>query len=368
MGETKSVQANAPETVSEQELVKKEKGKRVKWGFIWVLISALFTGIGYVGINLEWIAVGDTGVYDILPEGIGGELILSAAVATIQALFITAFVIILWNVITGKAKDYVRCLKKVSMSKYIFYGVIFGGPIAVYGSMLATNYIGAGFCSAIGLLMAVVGAIGAKYINKEKLSKKMILGMIILVVGGIFVIDPSSVIDNIQHPARDGVWIGYIGGIMEAVGFGLEGCFCSMALDANDADNVFATRFSFESMIWVIFGSIILIIAMGVSDFCEMWGDMLGTDTMLVAGLLTGLIMSVGGNTQYKAYALIGVGRTLSLLSLYVPISLVALYIVYGDVPSMWLVVGTLICVAGMFVMYWERGDIEESNRDYGGA
>jgi len=352
-------------------MIKKEKGKRVTWGFIWVFMSVLFTGLGYIGINLEWIAVEDTMVFPVLAEAFCGDalaigLASSAFVATIQALFITLCVIVLWNIITGKFMDYVRVVKRVAVSKYIFYGVIFGGPIAVYGSMLSTQYIGAGFCSAMGLLMAVVGAIAARFINHEKLSKKMIIGMVVLVIGGIFVINPEQLINDLTHPATEGVWLGYLGGVMTAIGFGMEGCFCAMALDANDADNVFAARFTIESLIWVIAGSIILIAAIGVPAFCQIWGSMFSTETMVVAALLTGVIMSVGGNTQYKAYALIGVGRTLSLLALYVPVSLIALFVVFGDLPTYWMIIGTIICVAGTFIMYWEKDDIAETTRDYG--
>ena len=71
---------------------------------------------------------------------------------------------------------------------------------------------------------------------------------------------------------------------------------------------------------------------------------------------------------QYKAMPLLGIGRTLALASLYVPVSVVALYVFCGVQPEFTFLVGVVIAVVGTFVMYWERGSIEDSVRDISGG
>ncbi len=67
----------------------------------------------------------------------------------------------------------------------------------------------------------------------------------------------------------------------------------------------------------------------------------------------------------YKAYPLIGVGRGLSIASLYVIFSITALYIFLGTPIKWWLILGASIAVIGTFVMYWESNDsLLECTRD----
>ena len=55
----------------------------------------------------------------------------------------------------------------------------------------------------------------------------------------------------------------------------------------------------------------------------------------------------------------------LAINSIYVPVSLVALWVFLKDYEiSMWLIVGTIVCIIGTVVMYWEKDEIQDSVRD----
>lgn len=80
---------------------------------------------------------------------------------------------------------------------------------------------------------------------------------------------------------------------------------------------------------------------------------------MLIAALSLGMCYVA----MYKCYPLIGVGRTVSFTAFYVPVSIVGLALFLGQEISLFIIIGTIIAIAGMFVMYWEKDEMADSVR-----
>ncbi|WII08184.1 DMT family transporter [Methanomassiliicoccales archaeon LGM-RCC1] len=343
---------------------KKTKKNRVRWGFIWVFLVAAFWGLGYVPLQLAWF----------VPPFIDGPVTMdesswtimaSVIISATQALLFTIILLILWTAVTGKLKDYVRTIRNFKITKWFLVGCIFGGPIAILGSMIATGAIGAQFAAAMGLMSTVVGAIVGRIVNKEKLSKKTILGLLLIVVGGVVILNPAVMIEEISS---GGSAIGYIGAIMSAIGWGLEGNFVSRALDVTDSDSSVVVRYSMEALVWFVIVFPITIALFGMDNFGTMFSAAYSNVDFLFWVGMAGMTLGMCYVMQYKGFPLLGVGRTLAIGSLYVPVSVVALFVFLGIIPDWTLIVGVVLAVVGTFVMYWESDSLEDSMRDTGGA
>ncbi len=338
-----------------------EKKNKVRWGFIWALVCALFWGLGYVPLNLFWGFDPIGSQYGI--EGSTGYIFASIMLTAFQIIFFGVFLTLIWSGVSGKLNEFKRVILNKKAVKWLLIGALFGGPCAIMGNMLATGYIGAGFAAGTALLCTAVGALVGRVMNREKLSIKAIVGIVVILVGGILIVDPSQMIADITNPSTDGMIWGYIGALMSMIGWGFEGNIAVRTLDVTDADVSLPVRFALEGLVWILILLPITTCFVGVDTMGGAITDSL-TSIPFVYWMFI-LVLSLGFcyAAQYKAFPLIGVGRTLSLNSLYVPISLVALFIFMGADLGLLMVIGTIIAVAGVFVMYWESDSLADSTR-----
>ncbi|WP_256623707.1 DMT family transporter [Methanolobus chelungpuianus] len=339
-----------------EEIIRSENKSRVKWGFIWAFTCAVLWGLGYVAISMLWI-VPPIGDFSIFPDGSAGFLVATICITTAMAIAFSIVLAIVWSGSLGKLADIPRTLRAYKISKWYVFAAAFGGPIAIFGSTLAVGYIGAAFSASAALLCSVVGAFAAKVWYSENITRRVWIGIGLILFGGIFIWNPSQMMAEIMNPASpDGVWLGYLGGIMSAIGWGLEGAIAARVLDMTDADTGLVVRFISEALIW----SLILVpVSMFLFGFDVMTTALVGTFTspsFLIWLTIAALSLGVCYIALYKAYPLIGVGRGLSIGTLYVVFAILSLSIFMG-VPIGWgIIVGASIAVIGTFVMYWDSG------------
>lgn len=344
-----------------QAILTSERKNKVRWGFIWAIICAVFWGLGYVPLTIFWGFDPIGSQFGM--EGEGGYIFSSLMLTAFQIIFFGILLAVIWSGATGKIKEYKRVITNRKAIKWLLLGAICGGPIAIMGNMLTTGYIGAGFAAAMALMSTVMGALLGRIINHEKLSKKAICGILVMLVGGILILNPQSMIADLSNPSSDGVIWGYIGAIMSIVGWGFEGNIAVRTLDVTDADVSLPVRFSIEGILWIL---LLLPATACIVGFDTMGSALVEciTSVPFVYWMII-LVLSLGFcyAAQYKAFPLIGVGRTLSLNSLYVPISLIALFVFLGSDIGILMIVGTVIAVVGVFIMYWESDSIGETMR-----
>jgi len=350
-------------TTAKEKFLANNKQK-VKWGFIWAMFLAVFWGFGYVPMQIAWALPPFDTAFPYL-DGETGMYVASIMMSATMALIFTLVLFVLWTLATGKAKDYPRVIRKFKASKWLLVGCLCGGPLAIFGSLLSAGYIGAYFAAAIGLLSAVFGCFFARMMNHERLSKKTIAGLVLIVIGGIAIVNPVQVMNEL---AAGGTIMGYVGGIASAIGWGLEGNFAVKALDVMDSDTAITVRYSFETLVWFVIMMPITICFIGIDNFAHVFIDTFSSGNFIFWMFIDAMTLGLCYVMQYKAFPLLGVGRTLAIGALYVPVSVVALFVFCGVQPEITFLVGVIIAVVGTFVMYWERSSIEGGLRDVGGG
>lgn len=329
-----------------------------RWGFAWALWTALLWGIWYVPATALWseqpyaaIGAGDTGL----------RLAATAVMTWIHAIAVFGF-LALWNGVLGKLPDYLRTLVRFrGISRWYALASLCGGPLAIFGSCLAMGFVGPVFAAVTSLFYPVVGAVLARLWYHERISGRAAAGMCIIILGGLAIYGPGMFGE--VHGGHSMAWLGYLGGIMSAIGWGCEGAVAGRAMDVSDPDVGIHCRFSFEVLFW----GVLVLPALGwVGNFpvAGLLHDSVTNPRALLWIVLAAVCHAYCYTAFYKSFSLIGVGRGEAIGNLYAVFALVFIALFTLQLPAWYFLVGLVLTVAGSFVMFSEPAESVAALRD----
>jgi drug/metabolite transporter (DMT)-like permease len=275
----------------------------------------------------------------------------TVVIVWIHALAVFGFLLI-WIASLRKLRDYGRTIVQVrGIAKWYALASLFGGPIAIFGSTLAMGEIGPAYAAIASLFYPVVGALLAWRWYREKITRRSALGMAIIMLGGVAIYGPGLV-GGLDIPLDVG-WLGYLGGIMAAIGWGVEGAVAGRAIDVTDPDVGITIRFTAEIGFWSLLIGPALIFA---TDLPIVW---LITETLANPWAVTWIVLAAAIHAYsytawYKCFPLIGVGRGLAIGNLYAVSALIFIAVFTLDLPPVNFLVGLACAILGGFVMYFE--------------
>jgi drug/metabolite transporter (DMT)-like permease len=329
-----------------------------RWGFIWAVWMAVLWGAWYVPGTALWY---EHPYVDIPGDAIALRLSATAVMTWVHAIGVFLF-LLLWNLTLGKVPDYARTMVRFRrISKWYALASLCGGPMAIFGSYMAMAYAGPVFASISSLMFPVVGAVIAALWFKETITRRATLGMAIIILGGLSIYVPG--LFHAGEGAQSHAWLGYVGGVLSALGWGAEGAVAARAMDVSDPDVGIQCRFSFEVLFWglLILPAIALFTAIPVGR-------------LLVATLTNGRAMlwiMLAASTHaycytswYKATSLIGVGRTGGIGNLYAVFALIFIAGFTLQLPAWYFLIGLALAITGSFVMFGESAESIANLRD----
>lgn len=348
-----------PNTETIERLRAEYRNRQVRWGFIWALWCAVLWGAWYVPGSVIYTVA----PFVDMPSSGGGYLLAAVAVTILNAIAVLIAMFV-WVAVLGKTRDYARTLRQVRISRW-YAPAGLAGMLAIFGSVVAIAYVGAGFSAVAALLYPIVGAVAAKAWYGETITKRAALGIVVIVAGGVVIFAPG-IIGEITG-AGGGGWPGYVGGALAIIGWGLEGAIAGRALDVSDADVGLTLRFTAEVLIWLV---VVVPIASATAGkaFWATIGAALSNGTVLLLLVLLGLTFGFCYVSWYKSFPLIGVGRGQAIAALYGPLALVWLFVFTLEIPGVEFIVGGLVAVIGSFILFTEKRDVLEVVRAVPGA
>jgi drug/metabolite transporter (DMT)-like permease len=331
----------------------------IRWGFKWAFWCACFWGLWYVPGSAIWYEV----PYVNMGFETSGELLLAAAIITTLTAITVLISLYVWIGTLNKWGEYGRTFRQMKkLSKWFFIAAIFGGPCAIFGSYMAIAFIGGVFAAVAALLYPIVGATIAKLWYHEKITTRTALGIFIIVVGGVSVYAPGIIEEMTGASTQTNAWLGYLGGVMAAVGWGIEGAVAGRALDVTDPDVGITIRFTAETIYWCV------LILPGVMIFTDAPVMQMISDTMnlwaIIWLLFAGFTFGFSYVCWYKAFPLIGVGRGQAIASFYGVFAVVYLTIFTLDLPQWNFLLGLGLAIIGGFIMFYEDESKMEVVRD----
>lgn len=333
-----------------------------RWGFIWALWTAVLWGAWYVPGTALWY---EKPYVDIPADQMGLRLAATAVMTWIHAIMVFFFLLI-WNGVLGKVADYARTFVRFRrISKWYALASLCGGPLAIFGSYMAMGFVGPVFAAVTSLFYPVVGAVVARLWFNERISGRAALGMAIIIMGGMVIYGPGlfGELGASSHHA----WLGYLGGLMSALGWGLEGAVAARAMDVSDPDTGIQCRFTFEVMFWG------LLILPFLAVFTELPVANLVSGTVSDVKAMQWIVLAAACHAYcytafYKSFGLIGVSRGEAIGNLYAVFALMFIAIFTLQLPQWYFIVGLVLTVLGSFVMFSESAESVAQLRETGSA
>ncbi|WP_203390399.1 DMT family transporter [Chromobacterium haemolyticum] len=318
--------------------------RRTRWGYGWALCAAVLWGAWYVPGAAVWHEAPLAGLAQGRPE----PFLMAAAVLTaFHACLVAAFQL-LWLAALGKLADFFRTLWRFGgISKWYFLAAVLGGLMANFGSYLAMGYVGAVFAAVAGLLYPVVGAALARLWYHERIGRRAALGIAVIVLGGAAIYAPGLSGDLAGEGAAR--WLGYLGGALAALGWGLEGAIVGRAMDVTDPDCGVAIRYLAEALYWVllILPALAWLTPLPVYSLA---GELWSWRPMLYLAV-GGLSFAFCAVAWYKSFPLIGVGRGQAIGAFYALFATLFTAAFTLNFPEWHFLIGLALVILGGFVM-----------------
>ncbi|TWI73032.1 hypothetical protein LZ24_01443 [Desulfobotulus alkaliphilus] len=191
-------------------------------GFLYGLYAAFMTLGMSVGIWEHWYGE-DSGL------SVFAVFYLLAAIGAATTDTCSAAWALSIAAIRGRIGDFVRTIK-TKPGLVMVCGALIGGPLASTAFVVGLQQAG-GIVVPISALCPAVGAILARFLFKQQLNARMMLGIAICITASFMI-----GLTGLEEEAPPGLMIGIFFGFIAAVCWGIEGCVCGYGTSLIDPE------------------------------------------------------------------------------------------------------------------------------------
>lgn len=241
------------------------------------------------------------------------------------------------NIFQGRGKEIFRNLCTLP-GIMVCLAALFGGPIANVAYLLGIMYAGAAYAMPISALCPVIGAILSRIFLKQKISKRVGVGMAICIVGTVIVsyVKPDGDPQNF--------YLGIMFSLIAAIGWGAEGMIATFGMSMMDPKIAITIREAVSGLSIIVIG---LPIIGGYSLFGAVF-----TQPILIAIIAVGaLVCAISFLTWYNSNSMCGVAKGMSLNITYVLWGFVWSFIILNTSVTPLVIVGGVIVTLGAILV-----------------
>lgn len=275
---------------------------------------------------------------------------LSPFVSTFMHDIFSAIWASLYMIIKGQFKNVLKEVKTKG-GLFIVLGALLGGPVGMTCYLLSIKYIGAAYTASITAIFPGIGAILAFIFLKEKMNKRVWLGIILSIIGVI-------VLGYV--PSELALGSNFVLGILFALGtvfaWGLEGVICAFGMKYGELDPEHAINIR-QATSGLFYAIIIIPFIKGYS----LAGQVLTSKVGLIIAI-TALVGTTSYIQYYKAISTIGAARSTALNITYGVWAIIIQVIFLKNPVSMQLVIGALIVLLGSILVAGNPKELIEFN------
>lgn len=314
--------ATALNAMSASVLKEKANSKFRKTG----LSVGLISGLTY-GLFSTFVVVASA------KQPLAGAVGLFAAPYVASAIndLIAAIWLLIYNAQTGRIREIGRSLRTFP-GFMVILGAILGGPVANGAYLMGLSMAGA-YAIPISALFTLFGAVFARIILKQKITKRVAFGMFVCIIGAI-------IINWVKPEGGSNFTLGMICAFIAAIGWGMEGVLAAFGSATIDSDIAVNIR---EGASGLINAFVVLPIVGALGLF----GKTIMAGTPLLWLAIAGLCAAVSFLTWYKSNCMVGCAIGMSLNMTYVFFGVVLSILFLGSAVTPTIVVGSLVVFIG---------------------
>lgn len=280
------------------------------------MLSGVFAGITWA---VETVVLG---------IALGMSPFVSGSEAALLAPFVSTFLhdafsavfTFLYNAIRGRLGELLRAIRSREF-KWLVLSSAIGGPVGMTGYVLAVNYMGASIGAVASAIYPAVGTVFACVFLGERVRwyRWIFLCMTIFGVIGLGY-SPSIAVGNF--------WLGLLGAVMCAVGWGTEAVILAKCLRGEGVKSSLALNIR-QTVSALIYGCMIIPVLGGIRFTVGLFTG--GTGILIPTVAIAALAATVSYLLYYKAIGKIGASRAMALNITYTAWAILFTVIILKD-------------------------------------
>ena len=245
---------------------------------------------------------------------LGIALGMSQFLSTQQAIFLAPFVatflhdafsalfMLLYNTFKGNLKNLLKVFKSKNF-KWLLLASAVGGPIGMTGYVMAVNYMGASVGAVVSAIYPAIGTAIACVFLKEKVKWYQWVFLLCTLLG-VYGLSYSPNLDI------ENFWLGLLGGLMCALGWGVEAVILAKCFKDPTIKNEYALNIR-QIVSALIYGILIIPSING-------WGFTISiitseTGVLLLTIVIAALSATLSYILYYKTISKIGASKAMAL-------------------------------------------------------
>lgn len=251
---------------------------------------------------------------------------------------IAALWLLFYNIAQGRSKEIWRSLKTFP-GLMVCIAALMGGPIANAAYLMGIQFAGAAYAIPVSALFPVVGAILARIFLKQKVTKRVVIGMAICVLGAIVIGYTPPEGDTNPH-----FYIGMLCAFIAAFGWGAEGtlsAFGTAVIDPKIAINIRQATS----------GIVFLVVILPIIGGFGVLGKVFASPATLLIIAIAALAAAVSFLTWYKCNSMSGVAQGMALNSTYVMWGIMFSYFLGNVEITKTLIIGAILVLVGAILV-----------------
>jgi drug/metabolite transporter (DMT)-like permease len=294
------------------------------------LTVGLISGLAY-GLFSTFVVVASS--KEPLVSAIG----LFAAPYVVSAIndLIAAIWLLIYNAQTGRIRELGRSLRTFP-GFIVILGAILGGPIANGAYLMGLSLAGA-YAIPISALFTLFGAIFARIILKQKITKRVGFGMLICIIGAI-------IINWVTPEGGSNFTLGIIFAFVAAIGWGLEGVLAAFGSATIDSDIAVNIREAASGLINAI-------IVLPIIGALGLFSKTIMAGIPMIWITIAGLCAAVSFLMWYKSNCMVGCAVGMSLNMTYVFFGVLLSILFLGSAVTPTIVGGSLVIFIGAMLV-----------------
>lgn len=206
-----------------------------------------------------------------------------------------------YNSARGRLTDVVKALKTRS-GRFVALAAVIGGPIGMTGYVLSVANMGASIGAVASAVFPAVGAVLAYFFLKEKMSWYRWV-FLILSLCGVYGLSYSPEI-NVAN-----FWLGFVGTIMCAFGWGIEAVIIAKSVQDNAVTNETALQIR-QTTSALVYGIIVIPSMKGWGFTVSLF---IGNGGLIFIIAMAALFATISYLFYYRAISEIGASKAMAL-------------------------------------------------------
>ena len=284
---------------------------------------------------------------------LGIALAASPFVSSEEALFLAPFVatflhdacsslyMLIFNVARGSSRELFGIFKSKNLPWLILASAI-GGPVGMTGYVMAVNFMGASVGAVASAIYPAIGTALAFFFLKEKVRWYQWLFLFFTLLGVLGIsYSPALTLSN--------VWLGLLGALMCAFGWGIEAVILAKCLKSDEIKSEYAL-WARQTTSALVYGALIIPILGGVRFTASLFvGEGIAT---LPTVALAALFATLSYLCYYSAIASLGAARAMALNITYTAWAIVFTVLILRDTSVLnptTLLCALVVLVCGIF-------------------